>query len=153
MGETTDKRKFVLQVLSEEIGINHLVVKKTNHQNVCFYQFSLDISSQQTTYTVTTQDVSRSGLDALFVQKFISLDVIVDEMSNLRCRMIKILRQNVLVLMGNGDAHSIFIGKDGVIGLHADSAGAINYFHHCAKIIVELTALNYCTEEMPINIR
>ena len=67
MGETTDKRKFVIQVLSEEIRIKHLVVNKTNHQNVFFYQFSLDTNSQQTTYTVTTQDVSRSGLDALFV--------------------------------------------------------------------------------------
>ena len=88
MGETTDKWKFVIQVLSEEIRINHLVVNKTNHQNVFFYQFSLDINAQQTTYTVNTQDVSRSGLDALFVQEFYSLHAIVDEMSNLRCRMI-----------------------------------------------------------------
>ena len=36
MGKTTDKRKFVIQVLSEEIRINHLVVNKTNHQNVFF---------------------------------------------------------------------------------------------------------------------
>ena len=47
--------------------------------------------------------------------------------------------------MGNGDSHSLFIGKDGVIGLHAESAGA--------KIKVELTALNYCTEEAPIIVR
>ena len=55
--------------------------------------------------------------------------------------------------MGNGDSHSLFIGKEGVIGLHAESADAIIYVHHCAKIIVELTALNYCTEEMPIIVR
>ena len=66
--------------------------------------------------------------------------------------MNKIYRQNVLALMGNDDSHSLFIGKEGeegVIGLHAESAGAIIYVHHCAKIIVELTALNYCTEEVP----
>ena len=111
---------------------------------------SLDINSQQTTYTVTTQDVSRSGLDALFVQEFNSLHVIVDEMSNLRCKMNKNFKQNVLALMGNDYSHSIFIGKEGVIGLHAESAGAIIYVHHCAKIIVELFALNYCTDEVPI---
>ena len=33
------------------------------------------------------------------------------------------------------------------------SAGAEIYVHHCAKIIVELTALNYCTEEVPIIVR
>ena len=54
MGEITDKRNFVIQVLSEEILINHLAVKQTNHKNVYFYQFSLDINSQQTTYTVST---------------------------------------------------------------------------------------------------
>ena len=52
--------------------------------------------------------------------------------------------------MGNGDSHSLFIGKEGFIGLHAEPAGAIIYVHHCAKIIVELTALNSCTEEVPI---
>ena len=100
MAETSDKRKLVTQVLSEEIRLNHLVVKKTNHQNAYFYQLSLDISSQQTTYTVTTQDVSKNGLDALVVQEFNSLHAIVDEMSNLRCRMNRIFRQNVLALMG-----------------------------------------------------
>ena len=84
MGETTDKRKFVIQVLSEEIRINHPVINKTNHQNVYFYKFSLDMNHQQTKYTVTTQDVSRNGLDALFLQEFNSLHAIVDEMSNLR---------------------------------------------------------------------
>ena len=64
--------------------------------------------------------------------------------------MNKIYRQNVLALMGNGDSHFLFIGKEGVIGLHAESAGAIIYVHHCAKVIVELTAVNYCTEEVPI---
>ena len=37
MGETTDERKFVIQILSEEIRINNLVVNKTNHQNVFFF--------------------------------------------------------------------------------------------------------------------
>ena len=55
MGESTEKRKLVIQVLSEEIRINHLEVNKTNNQNVYFYQFRLDINFQQTTYTVTTQ--------------------------------------------------------------------------------------------------
>ena len=64
--------------------------------------------------------------------------------------MNKIFRQNVLALMGNGDSHSLFIGKEGVRGLHAESAGAIIYVHHCAKTIVELNALNYCIEEVPI---
>ena len=49
MGETTGKTKFVIQVLSEEFRINHLVVNKTNHQNVYFDQFTLDINSQQPT--------------------------------------------------------------------------------------------------------
>ena len=71
-------------------------------------------------------------------------------MSNLKHRMNKIYRQNVLALMWNGDSHSLFSSKEGVIGLHADSAGAIISVHHCAKIIVELIALNYCTEEVPI---
>ena len=93
MGYTIDKGKFVIEVLSEEFRINHLVVIKTNHQNVYFYQFSLDINSQQTTYTLTTQDVSRSGLDALFVLEFNSLHAIVDEISSLRCRMNKILHK------------------------------------------------------------
>ena len=125
MGEITDKRKFLIQFLSEEIRLNHLVVIKTNHQNSYFYHFSLNINSQQTTYTVTTQDVIKCGLDALFVQEFNSLHAIVDEMSNLRCRMNKYFRQNVLPLRGNADSHIIFIGKEGVIGLHAKSAGAI----------------------------
>ena len=64
--------------------------------------------------------------------------------------MNKIYRQNVLALMGIGDSHSLFIGKEGVIGLHEESAGAIIFVHHCAKVIVELTALNCCTEEVPI---
>ena len=119
VGEITDKRKFLIQFLSEEIRINHLVVNKTNHQNSYFYHFSLDIKSQQTTYTVTTQDVSKKGLDALFVQECNSLYAFVDEMSNVRCIMNKFIRQNVLALMGNGDPYSIFIGKEGVIGLHA----------------------------------
>ena len=55
--------------------------------------------------------------------------------------------------MGNGDSHSLLIVKEGVIGLHAESAGAITYIHHSAKIIVELTALNYCTEQVPIIVR
>ena len=59
------------------------MVVKTNRHNVYFYQFSLDRNSQQTTYTVTTQDVSRNGVDALFVQEFNNLHAIVDEMSNL----------------------------------------------------------------------
>ena len=142
MGEIADKREFVIQVLSEEIRINHLVLNKTNHQNVYFYQFSLDLNSPQKTYTITTQDISRSGSDALFVQEFNSLHAIVYEMSILRCRKNKTFRQNVLALMGNGDSHSLFIGKKGVIGLHAESAGAIIYVHHCAKTKVELIALN-----------
>ena len=129
------------------------MANKTNHEKVYFYQFILDIKSQQTTYTVTTEYVSRSGLDALFVQEFNSLHAIVDEMSNLRCRVNKNYRQKVLALMGDGDSHSLFIGKEVVIGLHTESAGAIIYVHHCAKIIVEKTALNYCTEEMPIIVR
>ena len=67
MGETTDKIRLVIQVLSEEIRINHLVVDRTIHQHVYFYQIILDISSQQITCTVTTQDVNRSGLDAFLV--------------------------------------------------------------------------------------
>ena len=55
--------------------------------------------------------------------------------------------------MGNGDSHSLFIGKEGVMGLHAESAGAIFHVHNCAKIILELTALIYCTEEVPIIVR
>ena len=55
--------------------------------------------------------------------------------------------------MGNGNSHSLFIGKEGLIGLHAESAGAINQVHRCSKTIVELTALNYCTEEVPISVR
>ena len=51
--------------------------------------------------------------------------------------MSKIFRQNVMALMRNGDLHSLFIGKEGVIGLHAASAGAIIYVHLCAKTIVE----------------
>ena len=153
LGETTNKRKFVIPVLSEEIIIKHLVVIKTNHQNVYFYQFILDKNSQQTTSTVTTQDISRSALDALFVQEFIRLHAIVDEMSNLRCRMNKIFRQVESALMGNGELHSLFIGKEGVVGLLAESAGPITYVHHCAKTIVELTALNYCTKEVPIIVR
>ena len=82
MGDSTEKKKFFIQILSEEIRINHLWVNKTNHPNVYFYQFSLDINSQQTTYTVSTQDVSRNGLDALFVQEFNSLHAVVDEMPN-----------------------------------------------------------------------
>ena len=67
--------------------------------------------------------------------------------------MNKIFRQNILALMENGDSHSLFIGKEGVIGLHAESVGAIIYVHHCAKTIVELTALDYCTAEVPIIVR
>ena len=55
--------------------------------------------------------------------------------------------------MGNGDSHSLFIVKEGVIGLPAESAGAIIHVHHCAKTTVEITALNYCTEEVPIIVR
>ena len=36
MGDSTEKRKLVIQVLSEEIRINHLEVNKTNNQNVYF---------------------------------------------------------------------------------------------------------------------
>ena len=111
------------------------------------------MSSQQITYTVTTQDVSRSGLDALFVQEFDSLHAIVDEMSNLLCRMNRIYRQKVLALTGNRDSHSLFIVKEGIIGLHGESAGAIIYVHHCAKITLKLTALNYWTQEVPIIVR
>ena len=71
-------------------------------------------------------------------------------MSNLRCRINKIYRQKVLALIGNGDSHSLFIVKEGVLGLHAESTGTIIYVHHCANVIVELSALNYCTEEVPI---
>ena len=133
MGGTTDKRKLVIQVLSEKIRISHLVVSKTNHENVFFLPIQPRYKFSANNITVTTQDVSRSGLDALFVQEFNSLHAINDEMSNLRCRMNKIYRKNVLALMGNGDSHSLFIGKEGVTGLHAESAGAIIYVHHCAK--------------------
>ena len=70
---------------------------------------STEILSKQ--HTLTTQDVSRNGVDALFVQEFNNLHAIVDEMSNLRCRMNKIYRQNVLDLMEDGDSHSLFNGK------------------------------------------
>ena len=112
-----------------------------------------NVTTLHCNYTVTTQDVSRSGLDALFVQEFNSLHAIVYEMSILRCRMNKIFRQNVLALMGNGDLHSLFIGKERVIGLHAESAGAKIYVHYCAKTKVELIALKYCTEEVPNIVR
>ena len=49
--------------------------------------------------------------------------------------------------------HSVFIGKKGVIGLHAELAGAIIYVYHYAKLVVELSALNYCTEEVQIFVR
>ena len=68
-------------------------------------------------------------------------------------KMNKIYRQNVLAVMGDGDSRSLFIGKEGVKGLHAESAGPIIDVHHGAKIIVELTALNYCTEEVRIIVR
>ena len=47
--------------------------------------------------------------------------------------------------MGNDDSHSPFISKEGVLKVHAESAGA--------AVLVELTTLNYCTEEAPIIVR
>ena len=58
---------------------------KLTNKNVYFYQFSLDIISPETAYTLTNQDFSISGLDALFVQEFNSVHAIVDEPSRIDC--------------------------------------------------------------------
>ena len=87
----------------------------------------------------------RSTLDAEFVQEFIYLHAIVNELSNMRCGLNQLYWQNVPAVMGNGDSLSLLIRGHGFPGLHAESAGAIIYVDHCAKILVELNILNYCT--------
>ena len=146
MVEATDKRQLVMQDLSKEAKINH----QTNHQNVYFYQFILDISFSKTACTVNTQHVRKGGPDVLFVHEILSLHAIPDKLSKMRCMMNKNYQQNVLVLTGKGYSHSLFISNKVVLGPLAKSAGAIVYAHPCAKKIVELTTLIYCSEEVPI---
>ena len=78
IGETTNKKKLVIHIPSQEVTINNLVKNKYNDNKFYFYRFNLNKLLRKKIFTVTAQDANKSGLYALIVQEFNSLHAIVD---------------------------------------------------------------------------
>ena len=151
--ENDKQQKLVIQLLLKNSTWDSTEVIKTNHRSVVFYtNSSLESNKVDLNYRMSEIDFFEENIDALFVWGYKGMMENLRQIELQECQIDNLRKGNVLAMTGNGDSHSIFFEKQNALGLHAEKAGGILYVHRCAKTLVEIVNLSFCTDEVPVQV-
>ena len=108
------------------------------------------VTTKSSAFLFTDKDLYLSHIDNLFMWGYQGMLENLQQIELQACRIDNLRQGNVLAMTGNGDAHSVFFENQNLLGLHAEKAGGLLYVHRCAKVLVEIITLEFCTEEVPV---
>ena len=70
----------------------------------------------------------------------------------LNCYIETLHRAMILTTPINGNSHQTFLNQQNALGTHVERAGGILYVHRCAKVIVHVVEIQFCTGELTIRV-
>ena len=126
---------------------------ETNHRNLFYTTEKLTATEQN----FLTTDISETHLrdiklDQLFVRDFPGMFENLTQIELLNCHIEKLHRAMILTTSISGNSHQIFLSQQNALGTHAERTGGILYVHMCAKVIVHVVEIQFCTEEIPVKV-
>ena len=148
VGNVNSTKKFVFQLTFHK---NNTRIVRTNHRSIIFMPNSTNlVTTKSSEFLFTDKDLYLSHIDNLFMWGYQGMLENLQQIELQACRIDNLRQGNVLAMTGNGDAHSVFFENQNLLGLHAEKAGGLLYVHRCAKVLVEIITLEFCTEEVPV---
>ena len=141
-----EARSFSIEINPTRTEVCEFSLYKSTIPGIFYSNKTLQLNDLQH-IEITPELMLSSRLEFVNFWNHLERNKLVTKLARHECLLRKIEIKQIRALTANVDSPVLSLSTRGT---HIERAGGVVYYHRCAKMRVRLTALSFCTEEVPV---